>query len=112
MIAWDKFLVSLLEPFIPVYAENMEEPVEIPCITYRIMGDVRLQEGDDIRYSRPIYQLRLYVKDLDDADKYLTKIDEELFKARIYRESLNHMLINNVHQYIMNYSIHTVERIL
>ena len=111
MKLWDTYLVSVLEQILPVYAENAEEPIELPCITYRLSSDARLQEGDDIRYSRPIYQIKLYVKDLADADRYLTKIDEELFKARIYRESFNQMVINNMRQYIMNYSIHTVERL-
>lgn len=111
MRIWDTFLVSILEQILPTYAENMEEPVEVPCITYRLSSDAALEEGDDIRYSRPVYQISLYVKDLEDADKALTKIDEELFKARIFRESLNHMTINNLHRYICNYSIHTVERL-
>lgn len=111
MKTWDKYLVSILDTILPTYAENTEEPVEVPCITYHLVSDARLEEGDDIRYSRPVYQIKLYVKDLEDADEALTKIDEELFKARIFRESLQVMKINNLRQYIMNYSIHTVERI-
>ena len=111
MTIWDKELVSLLDSILPTYAENTDEPVDVPCITYRLSSDARLQEGDDIRYSRPIYQIKLYVKDLDDADKCLTKIDEELFKARFFRESFNVLLVNNLRVYVMNYSAHTVERL-
>lgn len=108
---WDKKLVSLLDNILPTYSELTEEPVEIPCITYRKSSNRVVVEGDDIRYSLPIYQIKLYVKDLDDADYYLSKIDETLYENRIFRESFNEMIVNNVHQYIMNYSISTRERI-
>lgn len=108
---WDTKLVSLLEEILPVYSELTEEPVEIPCITYRKSSNRVVVEGDDLRYSLPIYQIKLYVKDLDDADYYLQAIDTKLYQNRIFRESFNEMIVNNVHQYIMNYSISTRERI-
>lgn len=108
---WDKKVVSLLNEILPTYSELTEEPVDIPCITYRKSSNRVVAEGDDIRYSLPIYQIRLYVKDLDDADYYLTAIDETLYQNRMFRESFSEMIINNIHQYIMSYSISTVERI-
>lgn len=111
MKLWNAKLVSILNEILPTYSELAEEPLELPCITYRLSSDAVVVEGDNLRYSRPIYQIKLYVKDLDDADYYLTLIDETLYKERFFRESFNEMVINNIHQYILNYSVSTVERI-
>ena len=108
---WDKKLVSLLDEILPTYSELTEEPVEIPCITYRKSSNRVVVEGDDLRYSLPIYQIKLYVTDLDDADYYLQAIDTALYKNRFFRESFSELIVNNQHQYIMNYSVSTRERI-
>ena len=58
---WDKKLVSLLDEILPTYSELTEEPVEIPCITYRKSSNRVVVEGDDLRYSLPIYQIKLLI---------------------------------------------------
>lgn len=111
MKLWSKKLVELLDEILPTYAELAEKPTELPCITYRLSSDPVVVEGDNLRYSRPFYIIKLYVKDMDDAEYYLAKIDEVLYENRIFRESLQQMIVNNIHQFIMTYSISTVERI-
>lgn len=111
MKTWDKLLVSLLEPILPVYAENTDEPVEVPCITYRLTNNVRGLEGDDLRYSTVHYTIKLHVKDLEDAEQYLQEIDTTLYLNRFFREGFNQIQQGTVRQYILNYSVGTRERI-
>ena len=94
--------------------------IDVPARVNFVVGDrfgFSVEAGDEVLSNLIECSVKdgvltfTYGKDLEDADKALTKIDEELFKARIFRQSLNHMTINNLHRYIMNYSIHTVERL-
>lgn len=112
MISWDKKLVSLLETILPVTAEPYEEPLQIPCITYQMSNNTRVIEGDDLRYSAVYYTVKLHVKDLADAERYLQEIDTKLYLNRFFREGFNHILVNNVHEYILTYSVSTRERII
>lgn len=111
MKTWDKLLVSLLDPILPVIAEPYSEPLDVPCITYRMSNDARGLEGDDLRYSLVYYTIKLHVKDLADAEKYLQEIDTKLYLNRFFREGFNHILVNNVHEYILTYSVSTRERL-
>ena len=111
MKLWNEFLVKTLGPILPVFAENTNEPVEVPCITYRLSSDAVTIEGDDLRYSRPVYQIKLYCKDLEEAEGYLQQIDTTLYLNRFVRESFNQLNINNLYQFIMNYSVRTRERL-
>lgn len=112
MTTWDKKLVSLLDPILPVTAEPYNEPLKVPCITYLMSNSVRGKEGDDLRYSEVHYTIKLHIKDLKDAEDYLQQIDTTLYLNRFFREGMNHILVNNVHEYIINYSVSTRERIL
>lgn len=111
MKTWDKLLVSLLDPILPVTAEPYNEPIEIPCITYQMSNNIRVVEGDDLRYSAVHYTIKLHIKDLAQAEEYLQQIDTTLYLNRIFREGFNHIIVGDVHEFIMNYSISTRERI-
>lgn len=111
MKTWEKKLVSLLDPILPVTAEPYNEPLEIPCITYQMSNNVRGLEGDDLRYSQVYYTIKLHVKDLEEAEDYLQQIDTTLYLNRFFREGMNHILVNNVHEFIITYSVGTRERI-
>lgn len=111
MKIWDTKLVSLLDTILPTYAEGQEEPETIPCITYRLTGDNVDVEGDDLRYSNVYYILKLYDTNLETAEGYLQQIDTLMYLNRFFRESLHTMDINNIHQYIITYRVHTRERL-
>lgn len=111
MKTWDSKLVSLLENILPITAEPYNEPLEVPCITYRMSNDVRGLEGDDLRYSDVYYTIKLHVKDLKDAEDYLQQIDTTLYLNRFFREGVNHLIVNNVHEYVLTYRVMTRERI-
>ena len=109
MKTWDKLLVSLLDPILPTYAEPYNEPLTTPCITYRMSNNIRDLEGDMMRYSRIYYTIKLHVTDLDEADEYLEEIDRTLYLNRFFREGFNHILVGNVHEFVITYSVHTKE---
>ena len=111
MKIWNTKLVSLLDTILPTYAEDYEEPVKVPCISYRLSGDVVDKEADHLRYSNVYYIIRLYVEDLKDAEDYLQQIDTLMYQNRFFREGFQQMNINNIHQFIITYRVHTLERI-
>lgn len=109
MKIWNKKLVSLLDTILPTYAEPYNEPLTVPCITYRLSNDVKEIEGDHLRYSFVHYTIKLHVIDLDDAERYLEEIDTLLYQNRFFREGFNEIEVGNVHEFILNYSVHTKE---
>lgn len=111
MKTWDKLLVSLLDPILPVTAEPYNEPIEVPCITYRMSNNTRVVEGDDLRYSMVYYTIKLCIKDLEEAEEYLQQIDTILYQNRFFREGFTHNIVGDVHEFIITYSVQTRERI-
>lgn len=111
MITWDKKLVSLLNPILPVTAEPYNEPLTTPCITYRMDNDVRDLEGDRLRYSRVYYTVKLHTTDLEEAEQYLEEIDRVLYLNRFFREGFNHIIVGTVHEFVITYSVFTKELI-
>lgn len=106
---WDSKLVSLLDPILPTYSENPNQALTTPCITYRNSNNVRDLEGDDLRYARVYYIIKLHVTDIEEAQQYLEDIDLVLYLNRFFRESFDHILVGDVHEYIITYSVFTKE---
>ena len=111
MKTWDKLLVSLLDPILPVTAEPYNEPISVPCITYRMSNNTRVVEGDDLRYSGVYYTIKLHIKDLEEAEDYLQQIDTTLYMNRFFREGFNHIIVGDVHEFVLTYRVQTRERL-
>ena len=73
-----EFVAALQSTGYDVYYEAFYQPVNRPCITYKEVDNFENQKGDTLKYSKVSYQIKLYVKSVQEMDTASSAIDEAL----------------------------------
>ena len=79
MIDYNKQLVSILSPILPVHYEmTLHSGLKTPCISYMELNNYSSETGDTLGYSRITYQIKVWSNDIGEIQNYALKIDEVL----------------------------------
>ena len=92
MIDYNPILKEKLELILPTYYELfLDDQAQAPCISYCRVNDIGNSEGDTIRYSNPIYQIKVWSYSLEEIADYCQRVDELLFSLGFRRKNYNEL---------------------
>lgn len=94
----------------PVYNEHfLTNESEIPCISYRLSGDVQQETGEHLMYSRVNMSIKIWAKSLKDITEISNKVDKKMRSIGFTRTSTNELWINEICQYELRYNAKALE---
>ena len=103
-------IVETLSEILPTYYElYLQSEVELPCVTYTELSDVAREEGDTLRYSDHLIQVKLNAKDLTDIVTYTPLIDAALWELGGKRSSSQEFTLNANIVKVITYEFRTLE---
>lgn len=95
MINYHKTLVSALKTILPTHYEmTITSKTTAPCITYMENSNVDAEKGDTLGYSRVIYQVKVWAKDIGLIQEYAQKVDDKLHSLGFRRISSGELYDN------------------
>lgn len=96
MIDYNINVASALGDILPTHYEMiLNSGLEVPCISYMELNNSVETNGDTLGYSRIIYQVKVWGRQLADLQGYALKIDEVMRKLGFKRISSGELYDNN-----------------
>lgn len=112
MYNYKPILVQRLNQILPTYYELfVDSKTPTPCITYIEANNSTDVDGDTLRYSRIVYLVKVWGKDLATLTPYLEQVDSAMFEAGFHRVSYNELSYNNQLCLIGRYEARALETI-
>ena len=112
MIDYNPILKEKLELILPTYYELfLDDQAQAPCISYCRVNDIGNSEGDTIRYSNPIYQIKVWSYSLEEIADYCQRVDELLFSLGFRRKNYNELTYKGLICSVIQYQCLAVENL-
>lgn len=96
MIDYTPTLVSELGTILPIHYELfVDSSTTTPCLTFMKVGDTAQEEGDNIRYSRVAYQIKIWADDYEVISTKSLLLDAKMKTLGFTRTQYNELWYNN-----------------
>lgn len=91
-------LVEQLNTILPTYYElALDTTTPFPCISYQEVDNSAREEGDTIRYSNIIFQIKIWGKSPSELAPYVEKLDNKMYALKFTRLSYNELTFDSEH---------------
>ena len=106
MIDYKPLLIRELDTILPTYYELfVDSETETPCITIMESNNIAQEEGDNIRFSRISFNIKIWADDVSIISQKGQDLDTKMYSLGFTRTSYNELWLGNQCSAIFRYEI-------
>lgn len=106
MIDYKPLLIRELSSILPTYYELFQDSTtETPCITIMESSNIAEEEGDNIRFARIAFNIKIWADDIAVIAEKGQELDRKMFELDFQRTSYNELWMGNQCSAIFRYEI-------